>query len=196
MMSIPLVLTEEESEQDIIRRAKNGDQAAFGSLVVKYQKSVYNIARRIVLNHQDADDVVQETFIKIYSHINDYSEKYKFFTWIYRITVNTALTVLKRRKNRGVSLEMLVEEEYFQPAANSNSQRDYREKELKLLVKKGLEKLSPELRSVFVLRTWGELSYEEIAETLKISKGTVMSRLNRARAKLQKSLKKYGVFHE
>lgn len=179
-----------KEEKELIKKVKNGNKFAFNTLVKNYQQKIYHLARRIVMNHEDADEVVQETFIKAYINISKYSEEYKFYTWLYRIAVNTSLTLLKKKKYRGVSLEKLTEDGHFQPTSGDDTQQSSRNSELKKLVKEALKSLSPQLRTVFILRTWEEMSYKEIAQTLKISEGTVMSRLNRARDKLRKILKK------
>ena len=185
------ILSQDE-EKILVRKAQNGDQRAFEQLVISFQKPVYHLAMRIVLNHMDADEVVQDTFLKAYLHLNDFSDKYKFFTWLYRIAVNTSFSLLKKRKRRGDSLDSLGDEDGIQFAGKDNVFQEFRNQELSGIVKKALQNISPELRTVFSLRTWGEMSYKEIADILEISEGTVMSRLSRVRAKLQKALKKTG----
>lgn len=172
-------------DRELVRQFKDGEESAFSQLVENHQKRIYHLARRIVLNHQDADEVVQETFIKVYKYIDRYSEEFQFNTWLYRIAINTALTLIKKRKHSGRSLEELSENEYYEPVSNDDTLQLTRDNEMYNRVKKALETLSPQLRSVFVLRTWDEMSYKEIAHTLHISEGTVMSRLNRARNKLK-----------
>ena len=177
---------EETEEQELIKKIKNGNKFAFNILMERYQKRIYYLARKIVINHADADDVVQETFLKAYVNISSFSEEYKFYTWLYRITINTALTLLKKRKRHGLSLEELTEEQHFQYSSNEKTDQMSKDIELKNMVKRALKNMSPQLRTVFILRTSEEMSYKEIAQTLNISIGTVMSRLNRARNKLQK----------
>ena len=184
------VSKEDKEEKELIKKVKNGDKIAFNILVENYQKKIYHLARRIVMNHEDADEVVQETFIKAYINISKFSEEHKFYTWLYRIAVNTSLSLIKKRRYRGLSLEALTENEHFQPTSGDDTHQSSQDSEIKNLVKEALKKLSPQLRTVFMLRTWEEMSYKEIAQTLKISEGTVMSRLNRARNKLKKLLKK------
>lgn len=184
----------QDDEKILVQRAQNGDQRAFEKLVIRYQKPVYHLAMRIVFNHMDADEVVQDTFLKAYLHLNDFSDKYKFFTWLYRIAVNTSFSLLKKRKRRGSSLDSLGDVEGIQFAGEDNVFQEFRNQELSGIVKKALQDISPELRTVFSLRTWGEMSYKEIADILEISEGTVMSRLSRVRTKLQEALKKTGGF--
>jgi RNA polymerase sigma-70 factor, ECF subfamily len=181
--------TVDEEELAVIRRAKAGDSRAFDGLVKKYQRGIYHLAMRMMLNHQDADDVVQEAFIKAYVNLESYSEQYKFYTWLYRIAMNTALTMLKQRHRGNPSLDTMMADEHFQPAVDQDVEKDIEYADTEARVRKALDQIHPELRSVFVLRTWGELSYQEIADTLDVQIGTVMSRLSRARGKLQHVLR-------
>ena len=181
---------EKQEDEELARQFKNGNKTAFAQLVERHQKKIYHLTRRIVINHQDADEVVQETFIKVFKYIDRYSEKYRFNTWLYRIAINTALTLIKKRKHQGRSLDELYENENFEPISGNSTQQLAKDNEIYDIVKEALEMLSPQLRAVFILRTWDELSYKEIAQTLNISEGTVMSRLNRARNKLKNIVKK------
>ena len=89
-----------DCEKSLIRRAKNGDTGAFDQLVLQYQQRLYYVIIRIVLNHEDADDAVQDTFLKAYRNLDNFNENYRFYTWLYRIAVNTALNLVKHRKFR------------------------------------------------------------------------------------------------
>lgn len=178
-----------ESDEHLIKRAKKGDNKAFDKLVLRYQKRIYYVVIRMVMNHQDADDVTQETFIKAYKNLENFKEGYKFYTWIYRIAINTAINLIKKRSYVGESLESLLENGY-QPPMEETPIKNFEKTELKSIVKTVLNSISPEARSVFILRSSEGMSYQEISDTLQISIGTVMSRLNRTREKLKKSLKK------
>ncbi len=191
VFAVSAVLSREE-ERELVRKAQSGDRWAFEKLVLQYQKPVYHLARRIVINHMDADEVVQETFLKAYQHLDDFSDEYKLFTWLYRIAVNESFSLLKRRNRKTSSLDSLSEEDGAQFAGSEDVFQEFRNKELEEIVSKALEGIKPDLRAVFTLRVWGGLSYEEIAKTMGISEGTVMSRLNRVRTKLQEVLKKTG----
>lgn len=184
----------EDAEKAIIRRAKAGDSRAFESLVVKHQRGIYHLAMRMMRNHQDADEVVQETFIKAYSNLESFSEEFKFYTWLYRIAMNTSLTMLKQRHRSNQSLDTMIEEDHFQPAVDEDVFREVEYSDIEARVHAALEHIHPDLRSVFVLRTFGDLSYKEISETLQVNIGTVMSRLNRVRTKLQKVLREEGSY--
>jgi RNA polymerase sigma-70 factor, ECF subfamily len=188
-----LAFARRDDDQELIRQVQNGNQRAFEKLVVRFQKEVYYLARKIVFNHMDADEVVQDTFLKVYRNIKEYDpDKCKFFTWLYRITVNTALSFIRRRPERNQSIDSLMEADRVQFADAADVTQEYQNHELQEIIEKALDSLSPEMRSVFILKTWNGLSYKEIAEVLEISEGTVMSRLNRARSKLQLILKETG----
>ena len=182
-----------DTEILLIRRAKNGDTRAFDRLVMNYQQRLYFVIIRIVLNHEDADDVVQDTFIKAYRNLDSFNENYRFYTWLYRIAINTAINLVQHRKHRESSLEKRQEDNRSEPPNNSSHEDDYIHKEMREQVRTAISFLAPEMRTVFILRVYEEMSYKEIAETMDISIGTVMSRLNRARNTLKNYLQKVGL---
>ena len=177
-----------ESDCTLVQRAREGDGGAFDELVVRYQKSLYYSIIRIVLNPEDANDIVQEAFIKAYRNLGSYNKQYRFYTWIYRIALNTALNVVQRRRLREESLEKKHEDIGFDPPSILNQAAEYDVKEITEQVRTALEQLPFEMRSVLIMRVFDEMSYKEIAELLDVSVGTVMSRLNRARSILRKIL--------
>lgn len=182
----------EEPEGKLISKAKRGDIYSFERLVERYQKKIYYLALRMTRSHEAADDLSQEAFIKAFYSLKSFKEGYSFCAWIYRICMNLTINYLKRQKfiisesqlPQG-SLELV--EDTGKPDASEQLVRD----ELTRKIENEIAHLPPEFRAVFILKTYEELSYEEIASALKISKGTVMSRLFRARERLQKSLKGY-----
>ncbi len=182
-------------ENKIINRILNGESNAFEHLVVKYQKRLYYTVLRIVVSHDDANDVVQEAFVKAYKNIGSFKEGYRFYTWIYRIAINTALNFAQQKKQRGESLDYLKDEHRFDPKQEIDTEDDIEQIGLRESVKDVLKEISPDMRSVFMLRVFDELSYKEIADTLDISLGTVMSRLNRARAILKTKFQKSGILN-
>lgn len=185
-----------ESDNSLVQRAKNGDTGAFDRLVMRYQKQLHYTVIRIVLNHDDADDIVQDSFIKAFKNLEGFDDKFRFYTWLSRIAVNTAINLVQHKKHREDSLEKKQEDTGFDPPGSDNSEESFEFKELRVQVHKALDRLSPDMRSIFVLRVYEELSYNEIAETLEISIGTVMSRLNRARNVLKHKLESAGVVHK
>ena len=194
---IPLyVSSEKESDIDLIRRAKKEDTTAFDDLVVRYQQQIYYSIIRIVLNKEDANDVVQDTFTKAYSNLERFDERYRFYAWIHRIAVNTALNLVQRKKNLEDYGKHRDEDDQYNPPDTKNTEHIYEHKEFQEHVQNALDQLSPDMRSVFVLRVYDELSYKEIANVMDISLGTVMSRLNRARNSLKKYLETSKVIHK
>ena len=179
-----------EDDQTLIAKAQQGDLHSFDLLVRRYQRRVYSLAYRMVKNHDAADDIAQDTFIKAYSSIKSFKLGHPLFTWLYRICMNLSINYLKRQK-------FVISESRFEEESSPLEKETTSEDPLSLLVKKEQEKkieqaidlLPPKYRTVFVLRVYEDLSYEEIAQVLKISLGTVMSRLFRARERLQDLLK-------
>lgn len=171
----------DEEEDAVLARAVNGDLEAFGILVEKYEKRVFRVARRLCGCDDDAWDITQESFIRAMNAMRGFDRSYRFFTWIYRIVSNVAIN---HHRKHGRRSEVEFQDDYGYEGqtvtpdmAHLNAAAD----QLALLVGRAVETLSDPLRSVFVLRVDQELSYTEIAETLGIAVGTVMSRLNRAR---------------
>ncbi len=172
-------------EPELLERAVSGDKEAFGEIVRKYEKRVFRVARRLCNCDDDAWDITQEAFMKAMRAMHSFNTDYRFFTWMYRIVTNTAINYSRSRTRRG---EVEFDEGYGSEGLTSTADTAIQEMEKDLLltaVQSAVEKLTPPLRAVFVLRVDQELSYEEIAETLDIAVGTVMSRLNRARSSVK-----------
>ncbi|NLK86073.1 MAG: sigma-70 family RNA polymerase sigma factor [Clostridiaceae bacterium] len=184
----------EHSEQILLEKAKSGDVAAFEELIDSYQKKVFNLALRIIGNYDDAADLAQETFVRIYKAISNFKEQSSFSTWVYRITTNVCLDELRRRKNKKVvSLDedihmndgdMKRQVMSEDPGPDEAAERE----EVRRVVNDAINKLSEDLRVVITLRDLQGMSYEEIAKTLDLPGGTVKSRINRARLALKKVL--------
>ena len=176
--------TDRSEEQRLIAEAKKGDRAAFEGLVKMFQSDIYYLSRRMTGNHAAADDVAQETFIKAFFALPAFKDGMGFYSWIRRIAVNAGLNYLKARKRE----EPLGERELASAAVPQDellkNERDRRFHD-------ALEALPAEQREVFLLRVQENLSYREMARILHVSKGTVMSRLNRARVKLKAALANY-----
>ncbi len=184
------------NENDVlnyIKKSLSGDANAFEWIIRKYQKRIYFTVLQLVMNHDDADDVIQETFIKAYTKLDTYDESYPFYPWLYRIAVNTALNYQKKKaRTRAFSLDDLDGNNHQLDLAESPQQTFQAEGgELLSKLKEALGKIPAEQRVVFLLRVREELSYQEISDALQISIGTVMSRLSRARDKLRLLLNGY-----
>ena len=175
-------------------QAKAGDQSAFAELVNRYERKIYRLAKNITRNDEDAEDVLQDAFLKAYTHLDSFKGDSKFYTWIVRIAVNEALMRLRKRKNdRSVPLDEPVElgEETVQREIavwEDNPEQQYSQEEWRRILDEAVDSLKPDFRTVFVLRDIEELSTEETAETLGISVPAVKSRLLRARLALRERL--------
>jgi RNA polymerase sigma-70 factor (ECF subfamily) len=185
------------SELALVQAAKKGDLEAFSQLVQLYDRNVFRIAQHITHNEEDAQDVVQEAFLKAYTNLDQFQGNSKFYTWLVRIAVNEALMKLrKRRTSKTVSLDDDVEtEEGVMPREvadwGPNPEQLYGQTELGEVLKKTIQGLPPGFRTVFVLRDVEGLSTEETAETLGLSVPAVKSRLLRARLQLRERLGKF-----
>ena len=181
-------------ESALVAQAKAGDQNAFAELVQKYERKIYRLAKNITRNDEDAEDVLQDAFLKAYTHLDNFKGDSKFYTWIVRIAVNEALMRLrKRRSDRSVPLDEPVElgEETVQREIavwEDNPEQQYSQEEWRRILDEAVDSLKPDFRTVFVLRDIEELSTEETAETLGISVPAVKSRLLRARLALRERL--------
>lgn len=182
-------------DADVLTRAKRGDRNAFGTLVRKYQKRVYATALQIMGNHHDADDVAQEAFVRAFRFLPKFDERADFFTWLYRITVNTSLNHIRTRKrvrNIADKGSEQVGAEGGRPEALGVHERTPHEwvelsDEYRRVVE-GISALSPTLRTTLVLATVHGKAYKEIAELLEIPAGTVAWRVNEARKQLRARL--------
>jgi RNA polymerase sigma-70 factor (ECF subfamily) len=171
---------------DLVLRTRGGDESAFGELIRRYQKTVYRIAFRMLRNAEQAEDVTQITFVKAFRSLHRFREELPFHPWLYRIAVNASLTQIERRKReRQVELESVPEKILPRPAHEESPLEETARKDLLARVEGALEKIPPDQKAVFLLRVVEGLSYEEIAQALDIPKGTVMSRLSRAREALR-----------
>lgn len=187
----------ERTEALLIADLCEGDETALAPLVEKYKRMVYRLAMQITKNHADADDVMQETFIKVYRSIRTFRKDAAFETWLYRIAVNEALNFVKRReRQRESTLETASEAEYEAitryRAQIANDPHVHAEKaELRHHVTEAVNNLSLKHRTVVILHEFEGLTHAEVASILNCSEGTVRSRLHYARKKLRTMLKSY-----
>jgi len=184
-------------ELALVRAAKSGDISAFEQLVKRYDRNIFRLAQHITQNREDAEDVVQEAFLKAYTHLNGFQEQSKFYTWLVRIAVNESLMKLRRRRaDKTVSLDQEIEgEENSMPREvndwRPNPEQVYNQAEMNQILTKTIGGLPGGFRTVFVLRDVEGLSTEETAEALQLSVPAVKSRLLRARLQLRERLSKY-----
>lgn len=181
----------EQDEAKFIALCQGGDPNALRELFDRYHKKVYRVAYGMVRHREDALDIVQEVFIKLYRSIKGFKGESRLSTYLYRMTVNTSIDHIRKMGRPGVS--SLEEEEGFQPPEDGEKRPDriFLYKELEGKVNEALARIPPDQRTAIVLREVEGLSYDEMAETMKCSVGTVMSRLHYGRKKLQELLKGY-----
>src|ERR1700743_3012578 len=162
-------------EGQLVAQAKAGDTQAFTDLVNRYERKIYRLAKHITQNDEDAEDVLQDAFLKAYEHLDSFQGNSKFYTWVARLAFNEALMRLrKRRGDRTVPLDEPVdtgEEMVTREVAvwEDNPEQRYSREEMQEILDQAVENLKPDFRTVFVLRDIEELSTEETAETLGIS---------------------------
>ncbi|HEX6466367.1 MAG TPA: sigma-70 family RNA polymerase sigma factor [Terriglobales bacterium] len=184
-------------ELALVQAAKQGDISAFEQLVKRYDRNVFRIAQHITQNREDAEDVVQDAFLKAYQNLEQFQGNSKFYTWLVRIAVNESLMKLRRRKtSKTVSMDEDVEtEEGSMPREfadwSPNPEQLYGHSELSDILRKTIQGLPSSFRTVFVLRDVEGLSTEETAEMLDLSVPAVKSRLLRARLQLRERLNRY-----
>lgn len=180
-------------EMDLISRCKQGDQDAFKEIFNQYQKKVYRIAYGVVRQREDALDIVQEVFIKLFRSIKNFKGKSNFYTYLYRMVMNTAIDHIRRSRYK-IQTSSIDEDGGFQLSEEAVKRPDHIliHKELEERVRIAMEKLPPDQRAALIFREVEGLSYQEIAETMECSVGTVMSRLHYGRKRIQEFLKNYG----
>jgi len=179
-------------EKNLITRAKEGDMKAFEALIRKYEKSIYFLCHRMTNAHQAADDLAQDTFIKAYFSLHSFKDGMNFYTWIRKIAVNSTLNYLKSWKREEPLGENDTRISNKDSSQNPESpHQELRRHQMEQKFRAALKALPSDQRIVFILRTYEDLSYSDIARFLKIPQGTVMSRLNRARKTLKDLLSDY-----
>ncbi len=185
-----------EDEPLLVAAAKRGDHAAFEELVNRYEAKIYRLTMNITRNNEDAEDAMQDAFLKAYSHLKDFEGGSRFYTWLVRIAANEALMRLRKRRPNQFSLdEPVAGEEDLMPRDledwGPSPEQRYAQTEMGDILQRLIGELPPDFRTVFVLRDMEELSTEETAKLLGISIPAVKSRLLRARLKLREKLDRY-----
>ncbi len=187
-------IPEVSEETALVQLARQGDLTAFSDLIKRYEGKIFRLALHITQNREDAEDVLQEAFLKSYEHLDQFQGNSKFYTWIVRIAVNQALMKLRKRKSdRSVSLDEGIdtgEDTVTREIAtwDENPEEKYTREELNAILDEAIEGLAPAYRTVFVLRDVEEFSTEETADALGLSIPAVKSRLLRARLQLREKL--------
>ena len=180
-------------EELLVRQAQKGDEEAFEALIMQQQKRLYNAALRTMRSAEDAGDMTQEAIIKIYRNLSSFKGDCSFGAWAYRITINTCLDELRRRKKRTlVSLDAAQDQGGLQLEDGGGTPEEMIERrELAEQIEKAISALEPDYRIAVTLRDVEGLSYQEIADVTGTSLGTVKSRISRARMQLQKKLRAF-----
>ena len=173
----------------LIQKAQKGDTNAFGTLVASYEKFIFNVACKMFSNSEDASDIAQEALIKAYKNIDKFDFNSSFSTWLYRITVNACIDEMRRRKGReSISIDAEDEESGLAlqiEDASLGAEERVIQNETVSEVRAAIDKLSEEHKTVIILRDLQDMTYEQVAQTLDLSIGTVKSRLARARKSLK-----------
>jgi RNA polymerase sigma-70 factor, ECF subfamily len=186
-------VTQAETDEQLVRKSQQDDERAFGELVSRYESKVYSLALKMLRNPEDAEDVLQDTFLRAYRGIKSFKGNSTFSTWIYRITANSALMRLRKRQLPTVSIDDADEREAPINIADwaPGPVEQMLNQETQAAMTEAIEALPPEFRQVFVLRDIEELSNAEVAEILDLSVAAVKSRLHRARLKVRNRLATY-----
>lgn len=185
-----------EDESQLVAAAKRGDVEAFETLVNRYDRKIFRLAQNITQSREDAEDVMQEAFLKAFEHLGEFQGNSRFYTWLVRIAVNQALMKLRKRRPNEFSLDQDVEtEDDVIPREvedwGPTPEDRYEQTELGRILSEAIAELTPPFRIVFQLRDIEELSTEETAEALGLSVPAVKSRLLRARLKLRQRLNRF-----
>lgn len=180
------------SDEELIERFQRGDLYAFDLIVKRYKDQLLNFVFRFVGNQEEAEDIVQDTFLRVYRKRKAYKRIAKFSTWIYTIAGNLARTELRRRKRRKLFsvTDMGYEDRDYEISDEGHTPESKVDGIIQEeIIQREINNLSPKFREVIILRDVQELSYEEISKIIKVPIGTVKSRVNRGRLKLQNRLK-------
>ena len=191
------VVSDRDLDWAIVQRVQNGEVSAFNQLVQKYRQPLFSTIYNMTGNREDATDIAQEVFIKAFQSIKRFRGQASFYTWLYRIAVNSSITFIKRaKKQRFINYETIDETlvsseilEYF--TAKTKTEKGALLKELQEKLNEALQKLSPKHRIVVILHEVEGMNHKEIADITKTSEGTVRSRLHYAKKMLQAFLQEY-----
>ena len=182
------------SEETLINQALTGDQKAYQTLFVAHRQAIFHIIMKIVRNNEEAQDLVQETFIKAFGSLKSYNPTYRFTTWLYKIAANSSIDFIRKRKLQTYSLDRPLDTRDGQvnievADMSYHPERDLSAKRQKISIAEAIESLPSKYREVIIKRHQEDKSYEEIASLLRVPVGTVKARIFRARELLKKKLK-------
>ena len=185
-----------EDDEALVRRTQRGDSAAFDVLVERYRERLYATVYHMTANHEDANDLVQDAFIKAYRSLHGFKGNASFYTWIYRIAVNRTINFLKRRRRQHFSLDdvdsnIQTDPDFVELMSHDTPHREVDLKELQQRLNEALRKLSEIHRAVVIMHDIQGMTHTDIAKTMRCTEGTVRSRLFYARRYLQALLSDY-----
>ena len=168
---------------DLVEDFRQGDVEGFNELVRRYQEKIYWVCRRIVGTHEDADDVVQDVFIRVYDRLKDFRAESEFYTWLYRIATNASLNALRKKRLK----ELVRFDELYEELLPGDDQTDgsMLQQEVRTVLERAIDRLPPKQKLVFVMRYYDELTYEEMARILKKSVGGLKANYFHALKKIQ-----------
>ena len=183
-----------ETDEQLVERVFNGEMQAFDLLVLRYQHRLLGLIGRLVRDPHEAEDIAQETFIKAYRALANFRGESAFYTWLYRIAINTANNYLVSRGRRPPDTDLDIDDEeeieaQVALADNDNPEANHQRDELKRAIDRAIADLPEDLRTAFTLREFSGLSYEEITEIMDCPVGTVRSRIFRAREAIDNSIR-------
>lgn len=193
---MPLEMESRGKPEGLVKSALDGDQKAYKALFEMYRQAIFHVTVKIVRNPEEANDLVQETFIKAFGSLKSYDHNYRFSTWLYKIAANCSIDFLRKRKIDSMSLDKPIptrdgDVQMEIPDETYNPEKGLRERERRFGIEEAIDSLPDKYREVIVLRHKEDRSYEDIAAVLKVPVGTVKARIFRARELLKKKLKSY-----
>ena len=175
-------------DEMLVKSCLQGDMGSFGELVRRYQKQVYSLAYRLTNDAEEAMDLSQEVFLKIYQVLERYDDTRPFFPWMYKVASNVCYSLLRKRPQESVPLEKVIEFTPLIPKIESQPEDYYESREIQQLVQRAIAELPEKYRVPLVLRFLEDLTYQQIAEVMELPVSTIETRLYRGKALLQKRL--------
>ncbi|MCK4656684.1 MAG: sigma-70 family RNA polymerase sigma factor [candidate division Zixibacteria bacterium] len=184
----------QEQDDQLIASALQGDQKAYEALLARHNKAIFHVVMKIVRNREEAQDLVQETFMKAFNALASYRSEYRFSTWLYKIAANCAIDFIRKKRIEALSLDKPIETkdgrvEFEVPDSSWNPEQDLVRKQKLKSIEEAIDSLPDKYREVIIYRHKDDKPYEEIADILKVPVGTVKARIFRARELLKKKLK-------
>ena len=178
------------ADEKLVSQTLKGEEGAFSTLIKRYEKQIYSLAYRLTNNKDDAQDLAQEAFIKIYKNLDKYDHERPFFPWMYKVAANVCYSMLRQSKSHAteITLEKVIEFSPLIPDRNTHPEEYYQTKETQKLVRQAIAELPERYRVPLVLKYLEEMSYKEISEILDIPVTTIETRLYRGRSLLKKRL--------